>query len=245
MTTFRYRIYVAIVASFAFVSTCAAQENPYELFNGDVVYNIQIGGFSGFGMGDGLLLRAELSEYPTDPQQYVPLADRLFEEVFLISLANSDVTVAQIWLSEYPTGDTGTAENIVYELGDDGIWRKTNHLNIETEESSFGSMQFVQLSTLSNDDVVIYYPPNVGHISNGDFDAIVVRMEPPAGVIGNPNRMRELLQAFWMEIGRFSEAYNPIAEGGPSVVLFLLAENLPEHRHEQVSWTTANIRLVD
>ncbi len=158
----------------------AALAQPVErtLFDGHRVTNL---GFSNYtdpaSSEPGRVLHVTVPELSADPAVFVPLADRLFEEMFQAELVDSDLRHAFViqWRLE-PDDPTARryGEDVYYARREDGSWQRTTYLEYRTGPSSYGRLEAATTHRIGDYDVELL-PPRRGFSFQYNEDVLLIR----------------------------------------------------------------------
>ena len=220
---------------FAFLLTAApALAADFTLFDHTVVTNVGYSDYTDPRDDEvGRALHVKIATFIDDPAVFVPLADDLFEELFLPRLADLEFDHALVVIWRPEADDPGArryGQDVYYDRGASGIWTRSNHLDHPVRESNFGPM-FSEQIQLSGGAMATFYPPLQGYHESLDAEVLLARLEVDVPDIDLETAQAVILQ-FLEEYIFDAMVIAPIAEGGPSRIYIKLYQELPQSRFE-------------
>ncbi len=192
----------------------------------------------------GQALHVNVAHLPEAASEFVPMADDLFEELFVRRIDGSELDHAMIvlWRTE---GDDPAArrygEDVYYDRGNDGAWTRVSHADQRVRESNFGPLYADQV-TLESGVVVTFYPPIQGYLASRGNEVLLARFAADVD-LDDVSVTGPLFEAFLNEYIMDAMVIEPEYNGGPAAFYLRLYNELPQTRFGVAPNVVANINI--
>ncbi len=225
---------IMIAAAVAVLFSPAAFAQEYTLYSGYTISNLAFGEYvDPRDDQPGLVMHATVPDLNTDPDVFIPIADDLFEEIFLKQLAGADVAHAILiqWRFEpdEPT-ERRIGEEAYYDLGADGAWRRWSHEVQEMAGSSFGPTAYSETHQIAGKDVVLL-PFTAGYMQQFGQRVILVRSALDID-LADADALNAFTGAFVAWQAGNADVQRILADNPGVGVVLSMSNNTPSHRFD-------------